>query len=77
MLIGEMSPADYEHAIADLYRIVNGKNEELIINRVVEVMGWKSTLTLGTFVLAAVSVGVTAWISGNVQQLLKLLFGNR
>lgn len=43
--------------------------------QVVDVMGWKNTLALGTFVLAAVGAGITAWISGNVQDVLKSLLG--
>ncbi|MES1249120.1 MAG: hypothetical protein ABUL46_00475, partial [Chitinophaga rupis] len=44
---------------------------------IVEWMGWTRTLALGTFFLAAIGAGVTAWGAGNIQDLLKAIFGGK
>ncbi|MCF6403141.1 hypothetical protein L3C95_09665 [Chitinophaga filiformis] len=48
-----------------------------IWKQVVEVMGWKSTFALGSFLFAAITTGLAAWISGNVHEMLKAVLGGK
>jgi hypothetical protein len=41
--------------------------------QVVDVMGWKNTITLGSLILAAIGAGISAWVSGHVQDILRSL----
>jgi hypothetical protein len=59
----------------DLATIRKIYGRRLSWKQVVGIMGWKNTLAFGAFVLAAVGAGITAWVSGNVQEVLKSLLG--